>query len=124
VARGAAFADLDGDGDLDIVLTTNSGPAKVFENRGPRGNWLRIALEGKKSNRDGLGAEIAVTAGGMTQTWQVRAGGSYLSQSEITPTFGLGEARTVDTVVVRWPSGAVQTLNGITPNQVLKVVEP
>ena len=124
VARGAAFADLDGDGDLDLVLTTSAGPAKVFENRGPHGNWLRIALQGRKSNRDGLGAEVVVTAGGMTQTWQVRAGGSYLSQSEISPTFGLGEARTVDTVIVRWPSGAVQTLNGIKSNQILKVVEP
>ncbi|MES1242000.1 MAG: CRTAC1 family protein [Acidobacteriota bacterium] len=124
VARGAAFADLDGDGDPDLVLTTSAGPAKVFENRGPHGNWLRVALQGGKSNRDGLGAAISVTAGGMTQTWQVRAGGSYLSQSEIAPTFGLGAAGTVDTVTVRWPSGTVQTLNGVTINQVLKVVEP
>jgi hypothetical protein len=124
VARGAAFTDLDGDGALDIALTTNAGPAKIFANRGPHGNWLRVHLEGRTSNRDGLGAQVEATAGGVTQIWQVHSGGSYLSQSEIDPTFGLGAARSVSKLVVRWPSGATQTLTAIPAGQRLTVVEP
>ena len=124
VARGAAFADLDGDGDLDLVLTANGGSPKVLENRGTPGNWLRLALQGKASNRDGLGAWIKVTTKGGTQTWYVHSGGSYLSQSQIEPTFGLGDARIVDEVVVQWPSGTTQRLTNVTANQRLKVVEP
>ncbi len=124
VARGAAYADLDDDGDLDVVLTTNGGSAKLFENQGGRyGNWLRVSLEGRKSNRDGLGARVEVTAGGATQTWEVRAGGSYLSQPQVDPTFGLGNAKVVDKVIVRWPSGAVQTLASVPVNQRVAIVE-
>jgi enediyne biosynthesis protein E4 len=125
VARGAAYGDLDDDGDLDLVVTTVAGPAKLFENRGPApGNWLRVHLVGRRSNRDGLGAVVAVTAGGATQSWLARTGSTYLSQSQVDPHFGLGPAKAVEKLVVHWPSGTVQTLTGIQANQSVTVEEP
>ena len=123
VARGAAHADLDGDGDHDLVLTTNGGPAAVFENRAAGGHWLGIDLRGTESNRDGIGAVIEIRAGGVEQSWLVRTGGSYCSQSQLYPTFGLGEATTVDEVVVHWPSGVVQRRTKLTAGQRVELVE-
>ncbi len=124
VARGGAFADFDDDGDLDVVLTTNGGPAKLFENRGTGyGHWLRLSLRGTESNRDGLGARIEVRAGGGTQSWLVRTGGSYLSQSQIDPVFGLGTAPQADEVKVHWPSGKLTTLTQVPGDQRVEVRE-
>ena len=124
VARGAAHADLDGDGDHDLVLTTNGGPAAIFENRQPTGgHWLGVDLEGTAGNRDGIGAVVEVNAGGARQSWLVRTGGSYFSQSQLYPTFGLGDAEKVDEVVVRWPSGAIQRRAGLVAGQRIKIVE-
>jgi len=124
VARGAAYADLDGDGDLDLALSTNGGPAAIFENRGPRyGHWLRVELTGTASNRDGVGARVEVTAGGVTQRRMVETGGSYLSQSEMTLTFGLGDATRVERLVVRWPSGARQELADLAVDRRVEVRE-
>jgi hypothetical protein len=124
VARGAAYADFDGDGDLDLVLANNGGPGQVFENRGGgHGHWLRVGLAGAKSNRDGIGAAVEVTAGGATQRWLVRTGGSYLSQSQVEPTFGLGAATRAERVVVRWPSGRVSTLTDVPADRRLAVRE-
>ncbi len=125
VARGAAYADFDDDGDLEVVLTTNGGPAKILENRGSgHGTWLRLSLEGTASNRDGLGASVKVTTRNGSQTWFVHSGGTYLSQSQIDPTFGLGSASVIDEVLIRWPSGVTQRLVGVRVNQLLKVREP
>jgi len=128
VARGAAWGDLDRDGDPDVVVTTNGGKAAVFENRAPEGGtWLRIDLRGTRSNRDGVGARIELTSGGQggeTQRWLVRTGGSYLSQNQVDPLFGLGTAKVADKVVVRWPSGETQTFENVAANGVLEVDEP
>ena len=124
VARGAAWGDFDRDGDPDIVLTTNDGPAVLFENRTSGNRWLQLELHGTRSDRDGIGSRIELTAGGETQRWLVRAGGSYLSQSQVDPLFGLGAAKKADKIVVRWPSGAEQTFQDVAADQVFEITEP
>ncbi|HSB35334.1 MAG TPA: CRTAC1 family protein, partial [Thermoanaerobaculia bacterium] len=114
-ARGAAYADLDGDGDLDVVLVENGGPARVYLNPvdDPRRS-VRLKLVGAgRSNRDAVGARVTASIGGETLTQQVSGGQSYLSASEKTLTFGLGTARKLDTLEVRWPDGAVETFTDV-----------
>jgi hypothetical protein len=101
VARGAAYGDFDADGDLDVVVTANGGRAQLFENRGSHGNSVAIPPRVSEGNRDGLGALIEIRAGGVTQRWLVRAGSSYLSQSQTTPVFGLGSATTVEHALLK-----------------------
>jgi len=106
VGRGCAFADIDGDGYLDVVLVANGGKARLLRNNGGTGNnWIRLNLEGdgERSNRSAIGARVTVEAGGMIQRQQVQSARGYLSQSELTLTFGLGKATQVDRVVVEWP---------------------
>ncbi|MGH9381729.1 MAG: CRTAC1 family protein [Thermoanaerobaculia bacterium] len=124
VARGAVWADLDRDGDPDLVLTTNGGRPAVFDNRQGEGHhWLGLELQGTRSNRDGLGARVTVTAGDSSQSWLVRAGGSYLSQSQVSPLFGLGPHTEAD-VRVEWPSGTVQTADALPADRVHNLTEP
>ena len=114
VGRGLAFADFDRDGDLDVLLTTNNGPAFLFRNDLNNGNrFLRLHLTGTKSNRDAIGAVVRIDRGGETQMRTVRAGSSYLSQSELPLTFGVGKADRIDRLTVEWPSGGTQEFRNI-----------
>jgi hypothetical protein len=127
VARGAAFADFDNDGDLDLVVTANNGPAHLFRNEnGNRNDMLRLKLVGTKSNRDAIGARVTLTAaGGMRQLAMVKSGSSYLSQSEFPLTFGLGKPGIVSEVnlEIAWPSGRKETLSHLAPDQYLVIEE-
>jgi hypothetical protein len=107
IGRGAAFGDFDNDGDLDVLLTTNNGPAYLYRNDVNNGNHsLRLKLRGTKSNRDGIGATIQChIAGGQVMSRTVKTGGSYLSQCELPATFGLGKQNSAQRVVIAWPSG-------------------
>jgi hypothetical protein len=124
VARGAAYADYDNDGDLDVLLSVNNGPARLLRNEGGNANsLLRIQTIGGASNRDGIGARIEVTAGGR-RMWQiVKTGSSYASQSELPVTFGLAAASGADSIRVTWPSGRVDTIGPQNANQLLVVEE-
>jgi hypothetical protein len=118
VGRGLAFGDFDNDGDVDILLTTNQGSAALYRNDVLNGNRsLRIHLVGTKSNRDGIGAVVrAITSMG-TQSRMVRSGSSYLSQSELPVTFGLGKAGAIKRLVIEWPSGTVDDFNNVRPGR-------
>jgi len=114
VGRGLAFGDFDRDGDVDILLTTNNGPAYLFRNDVPAGQRsLRLYLTGTKSNRDAIGAVVRIFHGGISQMRVVHSGSSYLSQSERALTFGVGKAEQVDRVMVEWPSGISQEFTRI-----------
>jgi hypothetical protein len=125
-ARGLAVGDIDNDGDLDVVITTNNGPAYVLRNEGGNANnWLLIRLVGQKSNRDGMGAVIKlVAASGNEQYATVSTAGSYLSASDRRVHFGLDTEHSVKYLEIRWPSGAVQRVENVTANQILTITEP
>jgi len=124
VGRGAAFGDFDNDGDLDVLLTTNGGPAFLYRNDQISGNrWIRFHLQGTKSNRDGIGAVVKVSNGGETATRMVKSGSSYLSQSEMPLTFGLGRRDLVERVTVQWPSGRAEEFKNLKANTAYRCVE-
>jgi enediyne biosynthesis protein E4 len=127
VGRGAAYADFDNDGDLDLLITANDGTARLLRNDNANENdWLRIKTVGTRSNRDGIGARITVTTShGARQLAMVKTGSSYLSQSELPLTFGLGKPEGGKTVSleIAWPSGQKDRILDIKPNQFLTVKE-
>lgn len=124
VARGAAHADMDHDGDQDILVSTNNGPACLYRNNGGNKNhWLNIRLIGSKSNRSGLGTMVRVQSASGKQSDMMRSGGSYCSQSDLALTFGLGKDDRATSIEVEWPSGTRQKLSDVPANQFLTISE-
>jgi hypothetical protein len=112
VGRGSAFADIDADGDMDVVMTQIAGPPLLLRNdQKLNHHWLRLKLIGVKSNRDAVGAWVRVRVGNQTMSRQVMAARSYLSQSELPVTFGLGTANRIDEIVITWPGGTTQKVS-------------
>ena len=124
VGRGLAVGDFDRDGDQDVLMTTNNGAAYLFRNDQTSGNRsVRFRLVGTKSNRDGIGARIKLFAGGSMQTRFVRSGSSYLSQSELPVTFGLGKQDAVERIVVDWPSGRSEEYKNLQSGKAYEITE-
>jgi len=124
VARGLAIGDLDNDGRLDAVVTTNDGPAYVLRNETPSANhWLLLRLVGHKSNRDAIGASVKLVTVSGQQFATVSTASSYLSSGDKRVHFGLGKEKNVESIEIRWPSGIVQTLKSIPADQILQIDE-
>ncbi len=124
LGRGLAIGDFDDDGRLDFAVSQNFGPPVVARNRSKAGNWITLKLQGSgKSSRDAVGAEVTVTAGGKAQRAQLMGGTSYCSASDTRLHFGLGAARRINQLVVRWPSGKTDAFKNLEVNQVRRIVE-
>jgi enediyne biosynthesis protein E4 len=123
VARGAAYGDINNDGALDVLVGVNGGSPVLFNNVGATNHSLRVKLVGTKSNRDGIGAVVKLTAGGDVQSKALVSGSSYLSSNELVLTFGLAGHAQADTIEVRWPSGQVDTLKNVAADQIVTVKE-
>jgi hypothetical protein len=124
VGRGLAHGDFDRDGDADVLMTTNNGPAYLFRNDQTSGNRsIRFRLAGTKSNRDAIGASVKIFSAGSTQSGLVKGGSSYLSQSELPVTFGLGKRDKIDRVVIQWPSGRSEEYKDLAAGRAYVCVE-
>ncbi|MGB8582121.1 MAG: CRTAC1 family protein [Candidatus Sulfotelmatobacter sp.] len=124
VGRGLAYGDFDRDGDLDLLLTTNNGPAYLYRNDQLSGNRsIRFRLVGTKSNRDGIGATVRIFSGGLSQAKMVKSGSSYLSQSELPLTFGLEKRDHVERVVIAWPGGRTEEFTNLAAGRSYECIE-
>jgi hypothetical protein len=124
VGRGLAYADFDRDGDLDLLVTTNNGPAYLYRNDQLAGNRsIRFALVGTQSNRDAIGATVQIEFGGFSQSRMVKSGSSYLSQSELPVTFGLGRQDKISRAVIHWPNGRIEEYKDLSAGQTYRCVE-
>jgi hypothetical protein len=124
VGRGLAYGDFDRDGDLDILLTTNNGPAFLYRNDQTAGNRsIRFRLEGTKSNRDAVGAVVKIFYNGQMQSRTVRGGSSYLSQSELPVTFGVGKRDQIDRATIDWPSGRNEEFKNLGAGKTYQCIE-
>ena len=123
VSRGAAFGDIDGDGDLDIVVNNSNERPALLRNDAEVSGWLGLRLQGAASNRDAIGARIALTASGRTLVREVRRNASYLSSHDPRVLFGLGNAEVAERVEIRWPSGAVQVVEDLPGRQYVVIEE-
>jgi len=124
VGRGLAYGDFDRDGDLDLLMTTNNGPAYLFRNDQSSGNRsIRFHLVGTKSNRDAIGASVRISCSGVSQSRLVKSGSSYLSQSELPVTFGIGKHDKVDSAVIQWPSGRTEEFKNLAAGRAYNCIE-
>jgi hypothetical protein len=124
-ARGSMVLDHSNDGRLDLLITALGDRVFLLRNRSVSGNhWITLALEGTRSNRDGFGARIRLTAGGKTYYTQARCQAAFLGTADPRAHFGLGQTATIEKVEIRWPSGQVQILTGVAPDQILRIKEP
>lgn len=124
VSRGSAVADYDEDGDLDILELNLNARARLLRNEGGSGgHWIKIKVKGTKSNRDGVGTRIRLTAGGVTQIRDIVTSSGYISQSATMAHFGLGVNEIIDKIELRWPSGIRQTLENVKADQTLSITE-
>ena len=124
-ARGAAFGDLDNDGAVEVVVNNQNEPPSLFKQEGSGDkHWILLKLVGTRSNRGGIGARVTVITGRHVQYSEIRSGGSYLSQSDLRQHFGVGAARSIDSIEIVWPSDARQVLRAQPVDQVLEITEP
>ncbi len=123
VGRSLAAGDIDNDGDLDLLVTNNGQSADLIRNDGQPGNAILVRLVGTKSNRDGVGARLRLTAGGRSQIREVKAGSSYLAQNDMRQHFGLAALSRADRLDVRWPAGRTDVIENVAANQIITVRE-